>query len=309
MSSFTYTGFTYQGRVAAEWYAKFLYGAPSLERMRIMPNVKSKMQVPNLNVLEASKEKSCNFTAGGEIEVGTRQIDVTTIDINLEVCEDDLEVLFVSEDMRPGSNGTGNFVPADMNNMMLEQVALKISEEVEFMIWQGDTGGAPGSYLSLIDGLQVQLAADGNVVPVLGTVLTTANILTEVAKVKAAIPGQMLRRLTRENVGLGVNLTTYHLIIGGLAAIAFNPGLVTSVPDSLEYLGMKIYAFDGMSDDTMVFADWNRVWVGTDLQTDISDLRVIPMADTTGDSKIRIKGRYKLGVQYAVSEEIVYYAS
>lgn len=308
MSNLTYTGFTYQGRIAAEWYAKFLYGAPSLERMKVMPNVKSKMQVPNLNVLEASKAKSCNFTAGGEIEIGTRLIEVTTIDVNLEVCEDDLEVLFVSEDMRPGSNGTGNFTPAELNNMMLEQIALKVSEEVEFMIWQGNTAGATGTYLDLIDGLEVTLAGDVNVIPVAGAVLTAANILTEVAKVKAAIPGPMLRRLTRDNVGLGVNLTTYHLIVAGLSAITFNPGMVTAVPESIEYLGMRIFAFDGMSDDVMVFADWNRVWVGTDLVTDITDLKVIPMADTTGDSKIRIKGRYKLGVQYAVSEEIVFYS-
>ena len=308
MSNLTYTGFTFQGRIAAEWYAKMLYGAPSLDRMKIMTNVKSKMQVPNLNVLEASKAANCNFTAGGEIVIGTRELEVTTIDINLEVCEEDLEVLFLSEDMRPGSNGTGDFTPAEVRNMILEQVTLRVSEEIEFMIWQGDILGPPGSYLSLIDGLEKKLGADIAVIPVVGVALTAANILTEVAKVKAAIPGPVLRRLTREGVGLGVNLTTYHLIIAGLTAITFNPGMVTAVPESIEYLGMRIFAFDGMSDDVMVFADWNRVWVGTDLLTDISDIKIIAMAETTGDSKIRIKGRYKLGVEYAVSEEIVFYS-
>jgi hypothetical protein len=307
MSNFTYSGYTYTGKDSTEWYAKFLYGAPSLERLKVMPNVKSKMQVPNLNVLEASKVKSCNFTAGGEIEVDTREISVTTIDVNLEVCEEDLEVLFISEDMKPGSNNQGDFTPATLNNMIMEQTALKVSEEVEFMIWQGDTAGATSTYLDLIDGLEKKMAADANVVAVVGTTLTVANILTEIDKVIAVVPKQMLRRKKLENVGIGMNLGTYEMFLQALRNSTFSPTIVIDQPDMVPYNGYKIYAFDGMSDDTMVFADFNRIWVGTDLVSDITDIKIIAMNETTGDSMIRIKGRYKLGVQYAVSEEIVFY--
>jgi len=191
--------------------------------------------------------------------------------------------------------------------MILKVITEKGAEETEFLIWQGDILSLDPQ-LSILDGLEKLLAADVNVVSVVGVALTAANIITELDKVIAAIPGQMRRLRSREKVGIAVNQTTYALIIAGLNALVFNPTLLTTVPDMLERLGWKIYAVDGMSDDTMVFADFTRMWVGTDLVSDIRDLKVIPMSETTGDSKVRIKGRYKLGVQYAVSEEIVYYA-
>ncbi len=305
--AFTYSGVTYTGKEAATWYSKIVYGAPSLDLLGIMPNVKSKMQVPNLNASNIIKAQTCNFTASGDVDADTRQIEVFGIDINVEYCEEDLESWFISEQMRPGSNNTGNFTPAELNDMILKVITEKGSEETEFLIWQGDTASLDPQ-LSILDGLEKLLAADVLVVPVVGVALTAANIITELDKVIAAIPGQMRRLRSREKVGIAVNQTTYALIIAGLNALVFNPTLLTAVPDMLERLGWKIYAVDGMSDDTMVFADFTRMWVGTDLVSDIRDLKVIPMSETTGDSKVRIKGRYKLGVQYAVSEEIVYYA-
>src|SRR5690349_10960723 len=279
----TYTGYTYSGKQSKEWYAKFVMGAPSLDLLRIMPNVKDKMQVPNLNVTGASKAASCTFSAAGVIEIGTRLIDVTTIDINMEYCEADLEVLFVGDDMRPGSNGTGDFTPAALHNMIMEQLVEVVNMEVEEMIWQGDTAGATSTYLDRINGLEKIMAADGNVVPVVGTTLTAANVLVELGKVIAAIPKTMLRRRKNDKVGIAVSQTTYALIIEAKNAATFNPTMITEVPDFIQHLGWKVYPVDGMSDNTMVFADFQRIWVGTDLIGDLQDIRIIAMAETTGD--------------------------
>lgn len=308
MSNLVYTGYTWEGKDAATWYGKMIYGASSLKRMGIMPNVKSKMQVPNLDATEVSKAKNCVFTPGGEITIGTREIEVTTIDINLEWCEQDLESLFVSESMAPGSNSDGNWTPQQLNNMILERIALTANKEVENMIWRGDTAGPPGSYLSLIDGLEKKLGADGSVIQVAGVPLTAANVLTELAKIIDVIPEDMLESLNEPNTGIGVGMRTYRMIIAALAAITFNPTIITTVPDSIEYQGVKIFQFNGMSSDVMSFADFSRIWIGTDLVSDITDLRVLPQGNTSGDRTVRVVGRYKLGVEYAVSEEIVFYS-
>lgn len=307
MTSLVYSGYTYEGQVSNDWYTKFFIGAPSVTRLKLMPNIKSKRNMPNLGVGDLSTADSCTFSANGDITISTRQIEVTTLKIQAEWCEEDLETLFLANDMRPGSNNAGDFTPAGLRSRIMELVATKASEEIELMIWQGDTGGSVGNYLDEIDGLEVKMAADGSVVSVVGTTLTVANILTEVDKVIAAVPKVMLKRKKLASVGIGMGLATYELFIQGLRAAGYFNTLSVETPDEIMYNGYRFFTFDGMSDDTMVFADFDRIWVGTDLASDFTSLRIIPMNEHNGDDMVRVKGRYKLGVEYAVSEEIVFY--
>jgi len=55
-------------------------------------------------------------------------------------------------------------------------------------------------------------------------------------------------------------------------------------------------------------AQKSNLYFGTGLLSDHNEVKVIDMADIDGSQNVRIVMRYTAGVQYGISEEIVYYS-
>lgn len=306
MTSFIDNTYAYEGTDAVDWYSKAILGAPTLELIKTHPGVKNSTNVPNLNISRSIGPDSASWTNTGDITVGTKKLTVTTVSIKKEIEEQDLEAIFLSASINPGSTNE-DFVPADFVRMVLDREAKNVNKEVEEMIWIGDTVGGLNNHLDEIDGYRKQMLADAAIIDVTGTTLTSANISAELSKVVNAIPKVMLRSRKEEKVGIGISLNAERAYRKDLTNK--HPGMYTNstIEDGLTYDGWKLFVLDGLPDNTMVFADFNNLWFGTDLFDDKQDIKVIPLKDTIGEDKIRIKGRFKLGVAYGNSDEIVLY--
>jgi len=138
-------------------------------------------------------------------------------------------------------------------------------------------------------------------------VLTATNIIAEISKVVTAIPKAMKKTKKREKVGIAISIVAEELYREALAANSPVHYYNMPLDDMLTFNGWKLFVLDGLPDDMMCFADFENIWLGTDLFEDYGDIKLIPMADTTGDDKIRIKARFKIGVNFGVSEEVVLY--
>ena len=71
--------------------------------------------------------------------------------------------------------------------------------------------------------------------------------------------------------------------------------------------GVRIFVANGMTDDVAIATVRDNLWFGTSLQEDMSELRLLDMADNDGSQNVRIIMRFTAGVNYGVAEDIVTY--
>ena len=288
---------TYTGKEAQEWYSSAIYNGGSIGKLTVMPNVKSKIQLPalSLNGL-VSKESGCDFSDSGTVSISDAELVVDTMKINKELCTSDFEGIYLSEQLRPGSNGAQ--VPENFNGFLLEKLAEYAASEVESMAWSSTT-------TDLTNGGFVYQLENGSPVGLTGSTLTSANIISELKSIVSNIPSGLKFRKgndTRYSVKLFMNAASsdlYRMADPNSQRVDFT----SDVP--LTFMGYEIVPAP-VADGVIVAAEPLNLVVGCDLLEDIEDIKVIDMSETTGDDKTRFKARMKVGAAIRGIGEVVY---
>lgn len=295
---------TYAGKDLEGFYTTALLTGTSKSMFRLFPNVKSKVKVGSLNLGNILAADSCSFAATGTITLAQKTLTVCPLKVNLELCEKDYEALYLSEEMRAGSNVDGN-IPKSFNDFLINLVANRVSQQTEVIAWAGDVSGSP---VTLCDGIIVQIAADATRVPVSATgaghISAVATSGVEIAKIFNAIP----LTLDRSKVKIFVSPAAYNAYLQYLA-VTF-PALITYVNGEYkpQFMGTEIVKAEGMPTNKAIAADPENLWYATDLVNDENELNVISMKGTTGDPTVRMITEFKIGFGYGVGAEIVYYS-
>lgn len=287
----------WDGQQAQEFYSAALLTGDSKSKAQVMPNVKFKRTIPNMTVSNLLQASDCDYSSQGTITVGEKSIEVCTIKINKTICKEDFYDMWLSEQMRAGNNNEN--LPNTFEEYLKYKVGEFISKETEEGVWQWDTAGSP---VDLCDGWLKGFAADGDVVDVVGTTLTVANIITELDKVYAAITDVMH---ANPDMTIKVSPTAARLFKQKIAQTSVESYITKDVPMSL--YGMPIEVVNGLPTNDIVVCDWKNLWFATDLMDDFQSLKFIDTAETLGDKNIRIVGGFKFGTGHAVGAEIVYY--
>ena len=63
-----------------------------------------------------------------------------------------------------------------------------------------------------------------------------------------------------------------------------------------------------MTDDHMFAAQRSNLYFGTGLLNNMNEVKVIDMQDIDGSQNVRFVMRFSAGVQYGISEDLVYYS-
>jgi hypothetical protein len=294
---------TFTGIDASGFYAKALLTGKSKEEFKLIPNVKSKIKLAQLNIGNILQDADCSFSSTGEGTLDQKSYEVCPIKINLEYCQRTFEVNYLSELLRPGSNNA-EVMPASVEAFLLEQAALKVSADTEKLVWQGNT--ATASYpLSLCDGLEKQLLADATVIDVVGTAsLTVANIIGELTKVYNAIPQEI------------IGDEDYRIFLSPSALRAYRQALAASSAEAyymqnyteLHFLNVRLSEAPGITANRMVASRKSNLLLLTDLMSDFEDVQVLPQKNVTGVPVVRMIGEFKFGVGYIYGSEVVLYS-
>jgi hypothetical protein len=289
---------TYTGKDAQGFYSAALLTGNTKSVIQVYPEVKSSLKIARLDMANILQEADCTFTDGGTTTLSQKTLTVCALKVNLEYCQRTFEANYLSEQLRAGSNN-GEVMPASVEEYILNQVSQNISADLENLIWQGDTAGSPAS---VCDGFLKAFVADNSVVDVVGTTVTAANVYTEIGKVYAAIPATIRFR--------GKVVIFISNAIAGFfkqAQGATTGGLFITGDKELNYLGVPLIIAPGLPTNDMVAAEPDNLWFGTDLMSDFEDVMIIPQKAISGAPTVRIVAEFKFGVNYGVSEEIVYY--
>ena len=286
-----------------EFYSKAYITEDIVDNYRPIPGVKSATKVANVlfdNVLKAS---ACNFSAEPQT-LDAVDIDVCALSAMAELCRFDLEASFVSLQMAKGSNGAFD-VPAFMAYYW-DEMAKEIADEIAQLRWKGNVTSPVVNFLGLCDGYEAKFDSDEDIITTGWTpaAITQTNVLAQMAKVYAALPGKV--RALKRDLRFYVSSNVYASY--QLAAALGNT--MTYITESLgdTFLGIKVVICDGMSDNTMVLTSKNNLIYAFDGEDDGKALKAVNLEDSVAEPLLRTRANIKIGFYYVNPTEIVYYS-
>ena len=298
---------TYAGEFAGKYISAALLSASTIENggITVKPNVKFKEVMKKLSTDALLKDATCDFDPTSTITLTERILQPEEFQVNLQLCKKD----FVS-DWEAISMGYSAFdnLPPSFQDFLVAHVAAKVAEKTEKTIWSGANANA-GEF----DGLVTLATADADVIDVVGTSVTAANVIDELGKVVDAIPSAVYGK---EDLYLYVSQNVaraYVRALGGFGAAGLGANGTNAQGTqwwnngALSFDGVKIFVANGLADNYIMAAEKSNLFFGTGLLSDHNLVKVIDMADIDGSQNVRVVMRMTSGVQYGIGADIVLY--
>ena len=293
----TITGSSYAGEFAGKYLGAALLSADTLDKggVTILPNVKYKaaMKVGAFGSLVRSAD--CDFDSStSTLTLTEKVLTPTELQVNLQLCKKELH-----SDWEAAQMGFSAFdeLPPLFSDFVIARVAAEVAKATETSIWSGSAG--EGSF----DGFETLLAADATVVDVVGTTVTTANVIAELQKIVDAIPSGVYGK---EDLTIYVSQNIAKAYIGAQAALGYRE-LFHVGQTEMNFQGISLFPTGGLGDNVAVAAQKSNLFFGTGLTDDRNVVKVLDMADLDGSQNVRVVMRYTAGVQTGVGSDIVLY--
>lgn len=284
-----------------EFYSKAYITEDTVDNYRVIPGVKSATKIANVLFDNLLKASTCSFSAGNE-PLDSVDITVCPLSAMAEICRFELEQSFVSLQMAKGSNGS--FEVASFMSYYWDEMAKQIQEEIAILRWKGNKTGATETFLDLCDGYEKKFNEDENILrPADETTIDSSNVLAEMAKVFAALPGKV--RANKTNLRFYVSSNVYAAY--QLSAAAGNTLAYVTQALGDTFLGIKIVIIDGASDNTMVLTNKDNLIYAFDGEGDSTALKAINLEDTVAEPLLRTRVNVKVGFHHVNPTEIVFY--
>ena len=299
---------TYAGESAGKYISAALLSADTLDRglIEIKPNVKYKEVIKKVATDDILKDGSCDFAATSTLTLTERILEPETFQVNLQLCKADFRSDWEAIEM--GYSAFDN-LPPSFAEFLIAHASAKVAQKMEQNIWAG-TNATSGEF----DGFTKLFAADADVVDVVGTTVTAANVVTELGKVADAIPAALYGK---EDLTIYVAQNVYKAYVRALGGFGAS-GLGAAGTDNkgtqwyannggLTFDGIRVEMVSGMPSNDMVAAQSSNLYFGTGLLSDSQEVKVIDMADLDGSQNVRVVMRMTAGIQYGIGAEVVYY--
>lgn len=288
---------TYAGEFAGKYISAALLSGNTIANggITVKPNVKYKEVVKKVATSGLIGDASCDFTDAGSLTLTERILQPEEFQVNLELCKKDFRSDW--EAVQMGYSAFDN-LPPKFSDFLLGHVAAKVAEKTEQNIWQGVNATA-GEF----DGLTTLLAADADVVDVVGTTVTSANVIAELGKIVDAIPSAVYGK---EDLKIYISQNIAKAYVSAQAALGYRDLYHVGKTD-MNFQGIPLFVANGLADNDAVAAETSNLYFGTGLLADHNEVKVIDMADLDGSQNVRVVMRFTAGVQYGIGSDIVLY--
>lgn len=307
-SNLTISSSSYNGELALPYItAALLTGDTIANRyVTVKENVKFKAVLKKLASSGLVKAAGCNFdNSTSTLTLSEAVLQVTDLMTNIEVCKEQ----FASdwEAMQTGRGFINDVIPANFADFLVTYLAGKISEQIEFNLWQGNFSGAwsGASGYTAFDGLMKKLQDAFTTSPSynITAALTAGNIMTAVDGTVAVIPAAIMGS---PNTKCYMSRKTYQLYMQAcMNGISAGGALVPSFdPIAKQVYGYEIYVCPGFPNDCLLFAQPDNLFVGTDLVSDQNEVKVVDMSLTDASDNVRMAMRYRFGTQVGFTSDV-----
>ena len=299
---------TYAGEAARPYVAAAILSADTIANgyVSVLQNVHSKAVLRKFSGAAIQANDDCAFStpSAGQLTLGEAVLTATALKVNEQVCNEQLRATWEGTQM----NGQNSAAPADFTTYVAQYVAAKVAESIEGNLWQGnydfDGTGAGTIAYSSFDGLCEVIKDAAGSLGYNGTAAGaftadadgTTGILTHLDDAVHNAPSTV-----QSDNGSVVYMSRKSLFLlqramAGLGTTTISPVFVGS-ERPLSYLGFNIVAPAGMPNDTIIFANPNQLYFGTDLLTDHINASILNLRDVTGDDVTRVIMQFSGGAQ------------
>jgi hypothetical protein len=301
---------TYAGEFKDKIIAAALLSSPTIDNggIEIKPNIKYKEVIKRLSTDDILKDATCDFDSTSTVTLTERILQPEEFQVNLQLCKKDFH-----SDWLSAQQGFSSFdvLPKTFADFLVAHVAAKVAAKNETNIWSGVNANA-GEFA----GFTALLAADAALPAaqeVAGTTVTAANVVAEMGKIVDAIPATLY---TNENLYIYVSQNiarAYVRALGGFGASGLGANGVNAQGTqwynngSLSFDGVKIFVANGLAANRAIATTKDNLYFGTSLLSDMTEVKVIDLADIDGSQNVRVVMRMSAGVQYGIVQDIVTY--
>lgn len=300
---------TYAGKLALPYFSPALLQLNSLSNgsLTVKQNILGKAVVKHGLVTGGLQGETCDWNDPSTITITERILDPKAFEIKSNICKTDFLADWEVENM--GNSAWKTTGSTGLQQWLIPQLLADGMATLENMIWQGSVGA------DAFDGFETLFAADGDVIDVVGTAIDASNVITEMAKVKAAMTTPMKTQpdaaiLVAYNVG-----EAYIDALGGFGSAGLGAngidakGTMWFNGQPLTFGGIRIIVCNGLADNSMVGSYTSNLWFGTNLLSDTTMIKTLDMEDRDLSNNVRFKAMFHAGVQYGDGSNVVYYKS
>lgn len=274
--------------------------------IQVQGGIKHSATINRLSTDLTAQAGACGWDSDGSTTLDQRTITVSDIKINEAICLNDLEDYYTSVMMNPGSYNED--IPFEQ--LFAENKRDQIMALVEDLVWQGDTTDGSGN-LALSDGFielfDNGITASSDNYGTYSTSVSGADMITLVDDMISDIPEEVINN---EDLHLFMSYADYRKYAKALRDenLFHYTGAENQGQDFSQMhpgTNVRVIAVRGLNgQDRMVLSPAANMYVGTDLLNDAEDFRIFYSQD---NDEVRFLAKWKLGVQVAWLDQVVYY--
>jgi hypothetical protein len=289
----------YAGELALPYMSAALKSGATLANnwIRTLDDVPYKAALDVVTGAGLIKDASCDFTDAGSVTITERVLSVEEFQVNIDLCKKTMRQGWQAKET---GNSLNSQMPSSFTDHVIGHISGLVAEQVENNIWNGNTAtsGSFTGFATATVGL-LNLDADVNDVTLSAT-FTKANIVAELEKVLDVVDSQVLGH---PDFALYVSPKTLYLYQQALGASGYQLDYQANAKPSNIY-GYPILACPGMLNDTIIATYKDNLAFGSNILTNMTEVRVMDMSALDGSDNVRFVMRYAAGVQHAIGGDI-----
>ena len=295
----TLTTPTYAGELALPFVSAALKSGATLANgwIRTIDDVYYKAVINQIEGASLIANASCDFTDGGSVTITENVLTTKELAVNIDLCKKTMRQSWLAADT---GNSLNSNMPSAFSDYVIGHIAGLVAQQVENDIWTGAdaTGGEFEGFLTATTGIFV---TDGTVNAVTTvTPFTKTIIVVEIEKVLDACSSEVL---AKPDFALYVSPKTAFLYQQHLGSEGYSNDYQANAKPSNIY-GYPIYACPGMPDNQIVATYESNLVFGSNILTNMTEVRTIDMSPIDGSDNVRFIMRYAAGVQVGVGADI-----
>jgi len=283
--------------------AQALYGATTIgSGIEIIAGQKGDVKLNKLDHDLYLQDAACGWTVSGNTNLEQVSISVCSIDYKEPLCPKTLEPKWYGQLMARGSDPQS----FPFEKFIIDNKAQKLSEQVEYMFWQGADGTGAGN-LVLCDGIGAFLSgATGDVYVAAASGTTTASTIE--AAIDAMVSQVDDRAYVMNDLTLFMSVAKYRQLITALVANnSYNYNVAEdgkTLKTTLAGHNVEVIGTAGLRGvDFMYLTPKSNLVFVTDL---LDETESLDMWWSQDNREIRIAGSFKFGVGVYFNEFMVH---
>ena len=295
----TLTTPTYAGELALPFVSAALKSGATLANgwIRTIDDVYYKAVINQIEGASLIADASCDFADAGSVTITENVLTTKELAVNIDLCKKTMRQSWLAADT---GNSLNSNMPSAFSDYVIGHIAGLVAQQVENDIWTGAdaTGGEFEGFLTATTGIFV---VDGNVNAVTtATPFVKGNVVAQIELVLDACSSQVL---AKPDFALYVSPKTAFLYQQHLGSEGYSNDYQANAKPSNIY-GYPIYACPGLPDNQIVATYESNLVFGSNILTNMTEVRTIDMSPIDGSDNVRFIMRYAAGVQVGVGADI-----